>query len=326
MKSESRVTIKDIARFAGVTPQTVSRALSDAPDVSAVTRKRILEIAKTLNYVKNTAACTFRGAKTKMIAIFYDNFTNLYFSVMMDYLQREFLRKGYGIIPLTTQNATLDESAYKKTVSLGTDGIISFLQPEESISRLVAQYKVPVTVIGRRTEIANVDCIYTDDEGGGRLAAERLCECGCENIVFLTETLTLACAADRYNGLCKRLEELNKRPPRILFHNQKPLIEQMQELADSEEGMPDAVFCFNDMIAFELLDLIENNKIPPVKVIGYDAVQNEIKLPKRITSVASNKQKIAEQAVKLMLDKAESGKTVSTIIKVKVYLSEGTTA
>jgi len=72
--------------------------------------------------------------------------------------------------------------------------------------------------------------------------------------------------------------------------------------------------------------LIENNKIPPVKVIGYDAVQNEIKLPKRITSIASNKQKIAEQAVKLMLDKAESGKTVSTIIKVKVYLSEGTTA
>ena len=48
-KKSNRITIKDVARLAGVTPQTVSRALSDAPDISETTRAKILEIANSLN-------------------------------------------------------------------------------------------------------------------------------------------------------------------------------------------------------------------------------------------------------------------------------------
>ena len=69
MKNNTRVTIKDVAKMAGVTPQTVSRALRNAPEIADSTRKRVLEIAEQLNYVRNSTACAFRGGKTKIIAV-----------------------------------------------------------------------------------------------------------------------------------------------------------------------------------------------------------------------------------------------------------------
>ena len=95
-----RITIKDIARAAGVSPQAVSHALSGADDVSEATRRRVKEIAEKLNYVKNSAASSLRSGGTKMIAVVYDNPLNVYFSFMTAYLHECLKAEGYSIIKI----------------------------------------------------------------------------------------------------------------------------------------------------------------------------------------------------------------------------------
>ena len=77
-----RVTIKEVAKAANVTPQTVSRAMRNAPDISEETRERILKIASKLNYVKNSTASALRSGSTRLIAVIFDNLRNVFFSIM----------------------------------------------------------------------------------------------------------------------------------------------------------------------------------------------------------------------------------------------------
>ena len=186
MEKRARVTIKDVARIARVTPQTVSRALRDAPDIAASTKTRVLEIAANLNYVKNSTASALRRGSTRLIAIIYDNLINLYFSIMTDFIQFSLKELGYSTLTMPFRHFRLNEEAYMAAVSHNVDGIISFLEPEECISALVKRYNVPVLLFGRRTAVKRVDCIHTDDEEGGRLAAERLIRDGCRNMVCIT--------------------------------------------------------------------------------------------------------------------------------------------
>lgn len=323
-KKSNRITIKDVARLAGVTPQTVSRALSDAPDISETTRAKILEIANSLNYVKNSTACAFRGANTKLIAVFYDNFTNLYFSIMMEYLQNKFSSKGYSLLPLTTKSKNLDVNAYKQAVSHNVDAIISFLQPDAEVSSLIENYNVPVLILGRRSSLKNVDCVYTDDEEGGRLVGKKLIESGCKNILYVTEVLTLTCAIDRYNGLKEQLAQSGIEPPTVMIYGEGAIAEQFERLK-TQNKMPDGVFCFNDMIAFELLYLIQNKKLPKLKIIGYDDIQGDILIPNQITTVSTDRKKLVDQVAKIIIDKIERGVKERKVVKLKVTLVEGVT-
>ena len=88
---------------------------------------------------------------------------------------------------------------------------------------------------------------------------------------------------------------------------------------------PDGIFCFNDMIAFETLFYIEKYNLPPVKIVGYDNIQEEIKIPKRLTSVCTDKLKLCERAVSVLLNKIENGCTFTQKEKADVFLADGTT-
>lgn len=326
MERKARVTIKDVARIAMVTPQTVSRALRDAPDIAESTKTRVLEIASNLNYVKNSTASALRKGSTRLIGIIYDNLINLYFSVMTDFIQFCLKERGYSMLTISVRSFHLNEEAYMAAVSHNVDGIISFLEPDEELTELIKSYNVPVLLFGRRTNVKRIDCIHTDDEEGGRLAAARLADDGCKNAVCITEALELTCAYDRYHGFEEELKRRGISKPRIVNPNVPGLEQQLLSLMKSPEGFPDGIFCFNDMLAFETLYFIEKNNLPSVKVIGYDNVQQEIHIPRRLTTVGTDKLALAKRATEMIISKVETGDTNRAIEKKGVFLVEGTTA
>ena len=326
MERKARVTIKDVARTAMVTPQTVSRALRDAPDIAESTKTRVLEIASNLNYVKNSTASALRRGSTRLIGIIYDNLINLYFSVMTDFIQFCLKERGYSMLTISVRSFHLNEEAYMAAVSHNVDGIISFLEPDEELTELIKSFNVPVLLFGRRTNVKRIDCIHTDDEEGGRLAAARLADDGCKNAVCITEALELTCAYDRYHGFEEELKRRGISKPRIVNPNVPGLEQQLLSLMKSPEGFPDGIFCFNDMLAFETLYFIEKNNLPSVKVIGYDNVQQEIHIPRRLTTVGTDKLALAKRATEMIISKVETGDTNRAIEKKGVFLVEGTTA
>lgn len=309
-----------------VTPQTVSRALRDAPDIAESTKTRVLEIASNLNYVKNSTASALRRGSTRLIGIIYDNLINLYFSVMTDFIQFCLKERGYSMLTISVRSFHLNEEAYMAAVSHNVDGIISFLEPDEELTELIKSYNVPVLLFGRRTNVKRIDCIHTDDEEGGRLAAARLADDGCKNAVCITEALELTCAYDRYHGFEEELKRRGISKPRIVNPNVPGLEQQLLSLMKSPDGFPDGIFCFNDMLAFETLYFIEKNNLPSVKVIGYDNVQQEIHIPRRLTTVGTDKLALAKRATEMIISKVETGDTNRAIEKKGVFLVEGTTA
>lgn len=328
MANKTRVTIKDVAKAANVTPQTVSRALRDARDISDETRERILNIAAQLNYVKNSTASALRRGSTRIIAVIYDNLRNVYFSIMADYIQYCLKERGYSMLTVSIRKSHLDEQTYMTAISHNVDGIISFIEPKSEISSLINKYNVPVLLFGRRTEVPDIYCVHTDDEKGGELAAKRLMADGCEKFLCLFEVLSLTCAYDRYSGFVKTLKNNGLKEPDLFIVSGLPEEEIEKKLVRlaSEGNYPDGIFCFNDMLAFETLFYIEKNNLPDVKIIGFDNIQEEIKIPHRLTSVGTDKLSLCQQAVDIIIDRTENDEPLFYNGKADVFLADGVTA
>ena len=316
-----RITIKDIARAAGVSPQAVSHALSGADDVSEATRRRVKEIAEKLNYVKNSAASSLRSGGTKMIAVVYDNPLNVYFSFMTAYLHECLKAEGYSIIMMVEPVRRFSSELYLSVVSRNVDGVLSFIEPSEDLGDTIETYGVPVVLVGRRSEVKNVDCIYTDDENGGRAAARYLADGGAKKIACLFEDLDFTCARDRYEGFKSELLSRGLfSEKRVLFLGGRTAKECWESLMRSGEVF-DGVFCFSDFLALETVCYFKEREIS-VPVVGYDDVRERIAIPYSFPSIGSDKRSIAETSAAFLLDRIRGFGGKKRERKFDVYLVE----
>lgn len=299
-----RVTIKDIAAAAGITPQAVSRALRGESDISEKTRLRVREIAEKLNYVGNSSARALRYGTSRMIAVVYDNPVNLYFSFMTAYLHECLKARGYSMLMMVEPVRRLSADLYLSVLSGNVDGILSFLEPDEEAGKLIDDYGVPVVLVGRRSDVRNVDCIYTDDEKGGRLAAAYLAETGARKIAYFSEGLDLTCAQDRFRGFRAELSRRGLFDESLCFFSEPEEggpAERLKRFLDSGKEF-DGLFCFSDFFAYEAVCLFAKRGIA-VPVVGYDDVREKIPIPGAIPSVGSDKRRIAETSVGFLLDR-----------------------
>lgn len=316
---KSRVTIRDVARVARVTPQTVSRAIRNAPEVSAETREKVLRVAAELNYVKNNSASSLRCGNSKLIVIVYDHLVNIYFSIMIDYLQTCFREQNYSILMLSVTKHQLDRSDYEFALSHNVAGIVSFLEPDKEVTEMLDNFAIPVLLFGRRTDIKSVDYICMDDEEGGRLAARRFVEKGCTSSVYVSVG-TASCAYDRFMGFKKELESAGAKTPRIL-DSMDCFEENFSALFENSETVPDSFFCFSDMVAFDVIYRLEKMGIKNAQVIGFDDIQKEVRIPKRLISVGTDKRAMAQRAVNVLVSRIEEGRGPRVSDMFGVYLN-----
>ena len=320
---KTRATIKDIAKIANVTPQAVSRALNDAPNISKVTKMRILEIAAQLGYCKNASASALRSGSTNTIAIVYDELKNIYYSVMIDFLQSCLKAYGYSILVFSYRYTYLTKETYLNAISHNVDGIISFLDPKEEVGELIERYRVPVLLFGRYTPIANIDCIFSDDRNGGRLAAQHFLEEGCKNALVVTFPDEVAYIWDRVDGFYETFSSRQGNLVRTCLKDGDFLNCFLSYFQG--ENAPDCIFCFNDMIAFETLNILSSGGYKIPLVIGYDNIQEQVPIPYRLTTVGAEKFAMAEEGVTLLLERI-AGRAFRIERMVPVKFVHGVTA
>ena len=327
MTKKLRVTIKDVARVAGVTPQTVSRAFRNAEDINKETQERILQIASEMGYVQNASARSLRNGSSKLIAIIYDNIMNSYFSIITYYLQDYLRGKGYSILSISVTDNVLKERDYLIALEHNAEGVISFLQADENIARLINTYRVPVLVMGRRSEDEGVDSVYVDDVEVGKIAARRFIEKGCKNPLCISEAMDITCAYDRCLGFKEEFKSVG-REVRLIARERPgedlPLEERLLQAYKSNP--PDAIFCFNDIFAFQALYVIEKHGLKIPLIIGVDNIQQEIFLPKRLTTVGWDKRKLAQISANAILSRISGSEEKLFSVKEEVFLVEGVTA
>lgn len=298
--SSKRPTVKDVAREAGVSIATVSRAMSRPDDVKAATREHVFEIMKRLGYRANQAAGDLRRGRSKTLLVLVSEITNAFFAEFFKGIEEEARAHGYVLLIGDTSEDAESERAFSDMLLmnkaggliLNTNGFLEDLLPSDANG---AYSGPPVVSCGGHKEI-DLPTVRTDDVLGGRLAAGHLIELGHRDIAQVCGPLHTNGFERRYHGFNQTLKNAG-----IPLQKDRELMGQLSvdyglEAAEqllASGNLPTAVFVHNDETATGLLHgLVRAGvRVPEdISVIGYDdmpyaAIFNpglsSIRLPRR---------------------------------------------
>ena len=305
------VTIRDIAEKAGVSINTVSRALNNKPDISEETRRKILKIAQELGYVKNATASSLRSKQTNIVGVIIADSANPFYAEVLKGIEAASRKYGYQIMLMNTERIyENEEKAIEVLLQRRVDGLlITPVQDKSDDIRALIERKVPFVIVGRHFEELEVDEIHSDEVKGGYLATRHLIERGRKNIIMISGYLFKSAAYMRLEGYRKALKEYG-----IPF-SEKMIIETDIDIESGyramreaiEKGLEfDAVFCYNDLLAFGVIKALKEcgYRIPEdVAVVGYDDIVYSSFVCPSLTTVRIKKFEMGYEAFRMLLQR-----------------------
>ena len=261
------VTIKDVAREAGVSISTVSKAMNNSPSIPQVTVDKIQAVMERLEYTPNQRAAAFARASTRNISFLTKfNKGRVYAAPhifeMICGAQNELAKNGYTLTLVDTSNEEKEgETAKKIIMQKSSDGIII---ESESITRSSADYIIekefPHIIAGKPSFEHSISWIDTNNVLSGKVAAQHLYQCGYKKISFIGGKKRAVISSYRLQGVQSFLLEHDTE----LMDNHIRSIEI--EVNESYKAMlallkcktpPDSVICENSLIAVGVFKALE---------------------------------------------------------------------
>ena len=305
-----RVLLKDIALKSGLTINSVSRALKDKSDIAIETRKYVQQLAIEMGYIPDVVASSLRSGSTRTIGVMYDNIANPYYIIMTELIHRRLKEAGFEIMiySSTGDHAQFDVDSFNIMVSRRLDGIISFLRPTEEVVRLSKANNIPIVVCGREGDDLGIDAVYTNDVSGGYQMGRYLLGKGLKKIGYIGAPKDILCSLKRAEGLIKAYEEqqipFDPSMIRFIDHYDASFESHIDALITMQV---DALFCFNDSMAFEAITYINSKNINhPIEVTGYDNISARLKIPVKLVSVDTIKDQMVNEVIFALLQRIEN--------------------
>ncbi len=322
-RMSQRASIKDIARVAGVSPSTVSRALADSPRISQATRQRIRAIAQELAYTPSLAARTLVTGASPVIGIVAPSLADPYIAAVMRGLEEASHQHGYQRLVASSQGDPAQELEMVQMLSgHNVAGLIVLSsRAAEAYAPLLERLSVPVIFVNSLHVGPQVYNVMTDNEYGGWLATKHLLEQGHTHIAYLGGPNQGRSQAARAAGYRRAIEEAgNDFAPDCLLAGDGSILAGRRALrwwlTRPEKKRPTAIFCYNDLSALGLLAEAyqQGVRIPDsLSVIGFDNIPiSQISIPP-LTTVEQRTQELGRLAVASLLAALE-GKPVTDII------------
>lgn len=248
-------TLADIAREAGVSKMSVSRAINNLPKISAATRARVLKVASRLNYTPNRHARALTTNRSYLIGIVVPDMMHSFFAEMSRGIESLSKAAGYqNLICNTDEDSALEMSEVSALLN-HTDGLIiaTTLAPTDTkFYRQIIKGGAKIVLVDRYLNGLRCPVVRTDDVMAGMLGAEHLINLGHRRIGYLCGVRT-SNAADRFLGYKQALKK-HKLPfdPSLVRVSGFPYEETGYEVIDywiREGSMPRAVLAFSDPAA-----------------------------------------------------------------------------
>lgn len=304
----TKVTLKDVALAAGVTPMTVSNVLNGRQgQVSADTRTRVMAAIERLGYRPNAVARRLREQRSLAIGMLVlddvpeylnDHFT----SQVIAGLSNIATEHGYSLVLQGVRSSTLESAPLLAQIE--TDGVCAILSGSKSqrrrlVDRLVGM-RLPVVLIQERHKAPLVCCVRQDDKGGAAEVARHLIDGGARKIFMLLPGEEWPAIDERQKGVRAVCEDAGAE---LLFIRcgDEGVEDTRAALAEAleEHGLPDAILGGNDRMAVAaMMHLIEAGIDVPeeVRVTGFNGFEwGHFGLP-RLTTVRSSAYQIGQRA------------------------------
>ena len=312
------VTIKDVAKYAGVGVGTVSRVINNEKSVGEKTRKKVIEAIETLNYSRNNMAFQFRKNETRIIALLVPVISHPFFAKLAYYVEDEAGRFGYSVILVSSQQRVDKETEIiNKITHREVDGAVfvtHYMHEEENLKNC------PIVSIDRDFG-ENIPYVTSDNYDSTKQAIEYIIERGAKKVGFIgSKPLVASEVLERERAYLDVMAEHNM-PPRmvneVIQHGEETIV-----VADFMEKYKDVdgVFVSGYTLSqvFYEAAIKEGKKIPDdLQIISYDGIFKQWSTS-NITSVEQPIEEMARQVVRLLVKKIRGEETCSrTVLKTK---------
>lgn len=317
-------TIIDLARLAGVSPSTVSRALADKSVVKAETVTRIKALALKHDFRLNQMASRLRTQRSGVIGVVVplgherrQHLSDPFFMTMLGHFADALTENGYDI--MISRVIPDAEDWLERIIDTGMlDGVLvlGHSNQMEAIERVAKRY-APLVVWGSAAEGQVHCCVGTDNRRGGYLAGRQLTAAGARRIAFFGD-LRAPELRERFEGLSQAMTEADCPDPPLLLQTHLAIDVMGREIADHLDGYAgriDAVFAGSDVIAMTTLRALADRGIAvpqSVQVIGFDDLPLAAQAVPRITTIHQDFQTGARAMVERLFQKM-AGQTVESL-------------
>lgn len=307
------VTIRDIARVAGVSVPTVSRVLN-GHSVAEDLALRVRHTVKALNYVPNRAARRLRGSGNRLWGAIFSDITNSFYTEVLKGVERGLSAEQATLI---FGNANSDAGREANLIQVmreeGVSGLIIAPTSEEpTVLRSHVEDGFPIVVVDRRMNDLQVDTVQSDNFRAALTATTHLSRQGHRRIAFIGGPDHLSSARDRYSGYGHAIKEAGLRLEVELtrfgdYHLESGFAEARMLL--SLDRPPTAILVANNEMVIGALNAIHEagKKIPDeIAIVGFDDFPWAISLNPPLTTVAQPAQEIGVRAAELLLERVAS--------------------
>lgn len=271
------VTSHDVARLAGVSQPTVSRALRDRKGVSIVTRVRVREAAKALGYVPSHAGRSLATRTTGRVGVVSAELCNPFYPALIEPLHDALASLGYHMILVTDHGEA--EVELEPLIDGSLDGVV--LTTSEATSQIpfeLAKRGLPHVMLNRTVDGAQTDECVSDNVAGSEAVADLLADLGHTRIGAVFGPEATSTGRERASAFRRRLGE--RGIPLAPSYVRSGLFHQDTGRAAVGELMacqppPTALFCANDVLAFGVYDgaAAAGIDIPSqLTVVGFDDI------------------------------------------------------
>lgn len=327
----NRITIRDVAREAGFSIATVSKALNGVDVVKPDTKSQILAVADRLHYVPNLMGKQLKNAQTKMLGFYTNSLRGPYFGSLVQSIAQEAEALGYGInVFITTDKKLILNSIMGNVV----DGIIGFEDLiDEKDMEAIKQENIKAVFIDRRTVSTNIGSVVFDSYRKGRQVTEYLIEKGHQKIAFINGFTGVFDSDERYRGFCNAMQGAN-----LIFPSSYLLEGKFEEAAAFEtvldflestpyQQLPTAFVCGNDLSAIGVCKAIleKGFDIPSdFSIVGFDGIDLIDYFEPQIATIKNPIEEQGRVAVRHLIDLID-GKTAGKALELSGVFQPGST-
>ena len=327
----ARVTLRDVARVAGVHPGTASRALGEETRalVNEETARRVLEAAEQLGYRPNPIARGLKTNRSYTIGVLIPDLTNPLFPPILRGIEDRLEESGYTPLMANTDNDPERERIdWHAMRARQVDGVVAATARRDH--RLLAELVdsgIPVVLVNRRAPEGGVPSATADDRRGIRLAVEHLAELGHTRIAHIAGPLELSTGLDRHEGFHEAMSELGLEVDPELVVVTRAFTEAegakaCAELLDRGAG-PTAVAAANDLIALGCYDVFAERGIScpdEISVVGFNDMPFADRFQPPLTTIRIPHYEIGMAAAELMLEILLNGEAPPRDIRLEPSL------
>ncbi len=304
-------TVKDIAKLAGVSTATVSRALAEPEKVATATRIKIEKIATQAGYSPNAIARSLRTNETRTIVVIVPDISNSFFAEVIKGIETVAQKNNYKVLVGDSGHDLAHAQKYLELInSKQAEGVLllSADLPLDAVVKENGEPRFPIVMACEFYEGSSIPSVHIDNEFSSRMAIESLIQMGHQKIATITGPISNPLCKGRLKGYESALENAE-----IVIH--KPWILHGDFSFDSgyrlagqllaKDDVPTAVFCQNDEMAIGVLKMAREMSVQVPKqlsVIGFDNISFSEYCTPELTTIHQPRRLMGETAMKLLLD------------------------